>query len=135
MYKTILMPVAPDHEADLSKVLEAARALAADGAKITALAVIEPVPAYVAASLPEGHAKTALEGVRKTLAEILAGHDDVEKVVMTGHASIAILEYAEAHGTDCIVLEARGSARPEFLLGSIAHRIARRAKCSVHVCR
>jgi universal stress protein F len=53
MYRNILVPVALDHERDVATALAVARSLVADGGSITALTVVEAVPAYILAEFPK----------------------------------------------------------------------------------
>ncbi len=54
MYKNIIVPVALDHGHDPAEAIAVAKALLADGGKITLLSVVEPVPGYIATYIPEG---------------------------------------------------------------------------------
>lgn len=134
MYKTILVPVALDHERDTAAALDIARALAGDGATVTALTVVESVPAYIMASFPENQAETnraaALEALKAEL-----GTSGAKAVVVTGHAARSILDYAESHGVDCIVIASHRPGLQDFFLGSTAARVVRHARCAVHVVR
>ena len=136
MYYNILLPIALDHGADVERVVKVAESLGGPSAKIRVLTVLETAPVYVSASLPDDYEKTAEKRVLSELKAALGTRDDIEIVVKHGHASAVILEFAARTNVDCIVIEARSKPFPEeFLLGSIAQRIARRAQCSVHVCR
>ena len=134
MYKNILVPVALDHERDVTTALGIAQALASEGATITALTVVEAVPAYVMAGFPENQAErnraAALEALKAEL-----GATPAKPVVVTGHAARAILDYAEGHGVDCIVIASHRPGFQDFFLGSTAARVVRHATCAVHVVR
>ncbi|KPP87519.1 MAG: universal stress protein family protein [Rhodobacteraceae bacterium HLUCCO07] len=135
MYKNILVPIAADHDPSTEAALNVARALAADGAKITALTVVEQMPGYVQSQMPEGQMQKMQEEVESALKAELESAADVTPVVVAGHSARTILDYAEEKGIDCIVM---ASHRPEFsdyLLGSTAARVVRHAQCSVHVLR
>ncbi|NNE53363.1 MAG: universal stress protein [Sulfitobacter sp.] len=135
MYKNILIPVAPDHAHPLTEALEIARAIAAEGATITALSVVESIPDYVRQYLPENQLHDNAERIMTALEEDIADEEGVQADVIIGHAGKSILEYAEKHGKDCIVI---ASHRPEFqdyFLGSTAARVVRHAPCAVHVLR
>lgn len=84
MYKNILVPIALDHERDTDESLKIAKALADDGAQITALYVMEDVPAYVAQYLPEGQIDTNRAELNKLLKEELHGVEGVKTAVVTG---------------------------------------------------
>lgn len=135
MYTHLLVPVAFDHDRDTSEAMKIARALAAKGATITALHVMEEVPAYVAQYLPEGR----LEDNRKQLEAKLGGDlgdiTGVKPVVVSGHPGHSILEYATDNGVDCIVVASHKPGIQDYFLGSTAARVVRHAHCAVHVSR
>lgn len=135
MYMNILVPVAADHDKHTGKALNVARALAGAGAKITVLTVVEQMPGYIASQLPEGHAEKMKEELASGLHEDLAGADDVSVVVIDGHSARSILDYAEKHHVDCIVMASHRPDITDYLLGSTAARVVRHAKCAVHVMR
>lgn len=135
MYKNILIPVAVDHEPSLDAVLNIARALRAEGGAITVLTVAEAIPPYVAQYLPEDQDAKAKEAIRGDLQEALNAADDVEVRVVTGHAGMTIVDYAENHGVDCIVMQSHRPGLQDYFLGSTAARVVRHAPCSVHVMR
>ncbi len=134
MYGKILVPMALDHGIS-PQTLEVARALLQPGGEIVALHVYEAPQGSVSAYLDEEVVKSGFEAARNRLKEKLAGLDDVTAVIMKGHTSRSIIDYADEHGIDCIVI---GSHRPglrDYLLGSTAARVVRHAQCSVHVQR
>jgi nucleotide-binding universal stress UspA family protein len=134
LYRNILVAVDLAHGEVVARIVAVARHLAgADGA-ITVLTVIEPVPAYVAAEIPE----TILEGNRAAARgrlEALAAGEGLEARAVLRHGAPAaeILDEAESMGADAIIL---GSHRPDYsdyLLGSTAARVVRHAGCTVVV--
>ncbi len=135
MYKNILVPIALDHERDSNQSLKIARVLADEGAKITALHVMEEVPSYVAQYLPAGQIEDNVHQLEARLKEELAGEDGITAEVVAGHAGHAIVEYAKKHGVDCIVVASHRPGLSDFLLGSTAARVVRHAPCCVHVSR
>ncbi len=135
MYKHILVPIAFDHERDVSEALAIARALSEEGGKITALHVMDEVPAYVAQYLPEGRLEENMAELQKRLTEELEGKDGVEPVVISGHPGHSIIEYAKDNDVDCIVVASHRPGIQDYFLGSTAARVVRHAACSVHVCR
>ncbi len=135
MYSNILVPVAFDHDRNADESLSIARALAADGATITALHLMEDVPAYVAQYLPEGQLEKNREELEKRLAQATSGADGVKAVVISGHPGHSIVEYARDNKVDCIVIASHRPGIQDWLLGSTAARVVRHASCSVHVCR
>ena len=135
MYKTILVPIAADHEPSTASAINVARALAAEGATITALTVIEAMPGYVSAHLPEGQLEKTKLDVETGLKADLGGAGDVAIKVVEGHSARSILDFAESNGVDCIVMASHRPDITDFFLGSTAARVVRHAKCSVHVLR
>jgi len=135
MYNSILVPIALDHARDTGAALEIARRLLAEGGSITALKVIEEVPSYVASYLPEGHRDRVKDEIEGELKDALGGAEDVTPVVVMGHAGQTIVDYAETHGADCIVIASHRPGLQDYLMGSTATRVVRHAKCAVHVIR
>lgn len=67
---------------------------------------------------------------------IVAGPRTVTTRLMDGDPRAAIVGFAEDHGTDLIVLGARGlGAVASFVLGSVSLGVARHAPCPVLVCK
>lgn len=135
MYKNILVPVALDHERDVGSALKIAHQLLGEGGKITALHVIEMIPAHVAAELPDNFNDKRQSEAMQALKAELAGVSDVEAAVVLGHAGRTIQEYAEKHSSDCIVMASHRQSFKDIFLGSTAAWVVRHAKCSVHVNR
>jgi nucleotide-binding universal stress UspA family protein len=134
MYRNILVPIALDHERDVASALAVARALLSEGGAITALTVVEAVPAYILAEFPEGHLDRNREAAAEALKEEVGGAD-VRTVAVTGHSARSILDYAEAHEVDCVVIASHRPGLQDFFLGSTAARVVRHATCAVHVVR
>ncbi|MEX0301483.1 MAG: universal stress protein [Leisingera sp.] len=135
MYKNILVPIAPDHGADSASSLEAARLLADSDGRITALTVADEIPGYVVQQLPEGLLENTRAEMLTALKADLGGVKDVKADVVTGHAGRTIVDYADAHGADCIVIASHRPGLQDYFLGSTAARVVRHAKCTVVVIR
>ncbi len=134
MYQKVLVPMALDHNVS-PRTLAMGRALAGENGQVIALHVYDPprgpVAAYVdKAIIDEGRHRAAAKLKEKTR--------DLPHVtcdLVSGHSYQAIVEYADKHDIDCIVL---GSHRPgfsDYLVGSTASRVVRHASCDVLVCR
>jgi len=135
LYKNILIPVALDHNTDVSNTIAVARKLQTEGAKITLVAVIEDVPSYVAeyaAVKPVHHIKT---DVRERLKKFAEGQDNFEVAVMVGKPGVAIPDLAEETDADLIVIGSHKPGVEDYFLGSTASRVVRRAPCAVMVIR
>lgn len=135
MYKTILVPVAVDHGPDLADVLAIARRLLAEGGTITVLTVAEAIPPYVAQYMPPDQEARTRDTIRDQLAGDLQAEPGIEIRVVTGHAGMTIVDYAERHKVDCIVMHSHRPGLSDYFLGSTAARVVRHAPCSVHVIR
>lgn len=136
MYKTILVPIDLAHSELAGKLLDAANRLGGKGARIILLNVVEDVPAYVAAQLPDNMFVQIQRNARKELEDIAtAAPISAEVEVRTGHPSTAILDAAEDGGADVIVVASHKPGLQDYLLGSTAARVVRHAKCSVFVLR
>lgn len=135
MYKNILIPVASDHDPETERALTVARLLADDDATITALTVIEAIPDYIVQQLPEGQIEKNIKAVEGGLHDELDGADGVTVAVVSGHSGRTILDWAEDHGVDCIVMASHRPDLSNYFLGSTASRVVRHAQCAVHVLR
>jgi nucleotide-binding universal stress UspA family protein len=135
MYKHILVPVAFDHDRNAAEAMSIAQVLADEGAKITALHVMEEVPSYVAQYLPEGQVDANRAELETKLKADLGGLKGVTPVVVSGHAGHSIIEYATDHEVDCIVIASHRPGLQDYFLGSTAARVVRHAPCAVHVSR
>ena len=135
MYKNILIPLASDHDPETGKALEVARRLASEGATITALTVVEAIPEYIVQQLPQGQIEKNLKAVESDLHGELDGAGDITVAVVSGHSGRTILDWAEEHGVDCIVMASHRPDLSNYFLGSTASRVVRHAQCAVHVLR
>ena len=135
MYKHILVPIAPDHGAETARAMEAARLLLDSSGRITALTVAEAIPGYVAQQLPEGLLAHTRDEMLTALKADLGGVKGVEAKVVSGHAGRTIVDYAKAHGADCIIIASHRPGLQDYFLGSTAARVVRHADCAVHVIR
>ncbi len=134
MYDNILVPMALDHGVS-GTTLKVAATLMSPGGQITALHVHEPPHSSVNAYLDAETVREGYDRVRQALAEKTAGHSDVTAKIVKGRSYRAIVEYAQQHGMDCIVVGSHKPGLSDFLLGSTAARVVRHAPCAVHVCR
>lgn len=136
MYRNILVPVVFDHTPSENDALAVALDLINAGGKVTLLHVVEEIPVYVAAQLPDDifdGARSEAEEKLKAIAQ-QAPHP-VNTRVVQGHSSRTILSYAEDTKADCIVISSHKPGVGDYFLGSTAARVVRHAKCSVHVLR
>lgn len=135
MYRNLLIPVVFDDKHDTSASFRAAAILADEGASFTVLHVMDAIPGYVEAQLPadlmaETHREASAE--LRAVAEAMPG---AKTVLLTGNPGRMILDYADAHGTDCIIVASHTPGLENIFLGSTADRVVRHARCAVHVIR
>jgi nucleotide-binding universal stress UspA family protein len=135
MYKNILVAIALDHSPDSNKAIDVARCLAAEDATITALHVVEAIPAYVANEIPDEILTKRRPEAETELKAELGGLTDVRPVVETGHAGRTIVDYARRSGADCIIISSHRPGLQDYFIGSTAQRVVRHAHCAVHVLR
>lgn len=135
MYKSILIPVAIDHEELVKDKIGTARKVLAPGGKITLLTVLEQIPGFTAEFVTvksENHLTDKIMAKLKSLAE---GHSDIDCNVTTGKPGVRITEVAQEIGADLIIVGAHHPSAKDYFLGSTAARVSRRATCSVLVQR
>ncbi len=136
MYTHVLVPVAPDHEGCGEIALSAAEQLLDKDGRITILFVQENIPAFVASQIPEEIIKENLAEKKRVLPELSKrgkAHTDV--VIAHGQAARTIVDYAESHKTDCIVIASHNPTFADYFIGSTAAWVARHAGQSVLVIR
>ncbi|MDA7426314.1 universal stress protein [Thalassococcus lentus] len=137
MYSEILVPVAFDEDADakIKAALDAARALAAEDARITVMHVIEQIPGYAVSYLPKDYIAESRAAVLSELEGLAATIPGARACVVDGHSGRTILDYAQENGNDLIVIASHRPGMQDLLLGSTASQVVRHAACSVHVIR
>ena len=133
MYKNVLVPIAIGHGGTTQDALKVAKHLVGEGGTVTALHVIEALPSYILAELPKGVAEQGHADALKALKR--EAGEGVRPIVVTGHAALTILEFAEENETDCIVIASHQPGYRDYFLGSTAARVVRHAHCAVHVVR
>ena len=137
MYKNILVPVAPHHPANTEEAIKLAQTLRAEGGQITLLSALESIPSYVSQYLPNDQLEKNKASIKARLVEDAEGVSDVSVKVMmvAGSAGAAVVEYAEEHGNDLIIIASHKPGLKDYFLGSTAARVVRHATCAVHVVR
>ncbi len=136
MYRHILVPVAYEADHPAGPALKIARRLAAPGARLTLLHVMDEAPAFAIDYLPTGWREELRSAIEADLAARLT-EDAQGHVVVTEGASPgrAILNWASENGVDCIVISSHRPEMQDMILGSTATRVVRDAACAVHVLR
>lgn len=135
MHTHILIPVSLDHEDVVPRKLDTARKLLAEGGKITLLTVLEDIPGFVSEFVTVKSENHLTAKIRAKLDSLSDGAPDITTDVATGKPGIKIVEYAQDHGVDLIMVGDRHPRATDILLGSTAARVARRATCPVYILR
>jgi len=135
MYQHILIPVLFDAGHDNQASYSVAMALADEGADLTVFHVLEEIPTYVTAEIPNEVLATTRHQVEKSLVQSARALPGSVPKLKYGHPGRTIVDYASADNIDCIVLASHRPGIEDFFLGSTASRVVRHAKCSVHVIR
>ncbi len=134
MYAKILVPMALDH--DISpQTLAIANALRSATGEIIALHVHEEPQGSVSSYLDKETVQAGRDAARAMLEQKTAKLDNVTPVLISGHSSRTIIDYADSNGIDCIVIGSHKPGLRDYFLGSTAARVVRHAGCAVHVHR
>ena len=121
MYNTILVPIEPSLKRSGINAIKIAKKLINNGGDIILVSVLEHIPTYVEVQLP----KPVQDNVRKqALAELknIARENGfgLNVEVMSGHAANSILEVAETHSADLIIIASHKPGLSDYFLGSTA---------------
>jgi nucleotide-binding universal stress UspA family protein len=138
MYSNVLVPVDLEHKDQAGTMIRTAASIADDDAKITLLFVMPEMPAVVGLHLPEDSIKKARADAEQQLQELAKINNAPESTSIAtaiGRPHHKILDVAERHGMDLIVIASHQPGLADYLLGSVAASVVRHAKCSVHVIR
>ena len=135
MYTNILIPVAFEDGRDVEGAVAVARTLAAQGAHVTFLHVMEQMPVYVAEFVPVDMMAQSREKIGARLMELAGTFDGARTAVTEGPTGRGITNWAEENGADCIIIASHRPVMSDLLLGSTAAWVVRHAQCAVHVIR
>ena len=135
MYKNILVPISFDEDRDVSGPTKIAKLLATPDATITFLHVIERIPGYVVSYMPENYLLEARIAIQGRLDDIASETPNAQGVVIEGHSGRSILDWAESHSADLVIVASHHPGMKDLLLGSTASQVVRHADCAVHVVR
>lgn len=135
MYSNILVPIILDEAYDTDASFAAARALASPEAVFTVLYVMEELPGYARAELSGAVLANTRQEVAHELSEAAKALPGAKAQLISGHSGRSILDYADAHDIDCIIIASHQPGLEDYLLGSTASRVVRHARCAVHVIR
>ncbi|MBR3370254.1 MAG: universal stress protein [Rhodobacteraceae bacterium] len=138
MYTSIVIAAALFNEGATTRAaLEKARKLLSAGGKVTLVHVIDEIPGYVAAAIPQSQISARRKDVEDQLAAIAAEFSDiaVEAVIRQGQPSASILGCAQEAAADLIMIASHKPGLSDYFIGSTAARIVRHAQVSVLVTR
>lgn len=136
MYKKILVPIDLSHMELGKEMIELARKYGDKGADITLLHVIEDIPAYISAYIPNDVIHKPAEVAHAALQELTRETGLQGEVrVASGSPAGTILRLAEEMKADLIIIASHQPGLQDYLLGSTAGRVVRHAHCSVLVRR
>lgn len=135
MYTSILIPIALDHNPLATQKLQTARHMLAPGGAITLLTVLEQIPGFTAEFVTVKSENKLTEKVLSSLKTLGGGAEDVTCKIATGKPGMVITEVAKDIGADLVIVGAHHPSAMDYLLGSTAARVSRRAPCSVLIQR
>lgn len=135
MYHNILVPISFDAERDVSGPLKLAEVLATSDAQVTLLHVVEHIPGYAISYMPAEYMTEARKALQTELDKLAANLPNAKGVVVEGHSGRTILDWAEQHKPDLIIMASHRPGMQDLLLGSTANHVVRHAACAVHVVR
>ena len=135
MYQNILVPISFDDERDVSGPLKLAKMLATPDANITLLHVVEHIPGYAISYMPPDYIQATRKGIQDELDKMAATLPGAQGVVIEGHSGRSILDWADEHKPDLIIIASHRPGMQDLLLGSTATQVVRHAACAVHVVR
>jgi nucleotide-binding universal stress UspA family protein len=133
--RSILIPIALDHEGAAARKLAFARRMLAPGGRITLLTVLEQIPAFAAEMVTVKMENHLSQKILSRLRDVAKGAEDVDCRIANGKPGVQIVQVAREIGADLILVAAHHPAAVDYFLGSTAARVARRATCSVHILR
>ena len=101
MYKNILVAIDPSHGPDQENALHMATHLAEDTmSQITAITVVEPIPAAVLAESATDIQEQAGALALADLRNLVGARSEVQTVIRHGKAGPTIVDYATEHGIE-----------------------------------
>lgn len=136
MYRSILVPVDIAHGDHGKMLMDKAVQLLDSGGKIHLLYVLDEVPAYIAAEIPDKILSERKSEALAALKGLAADADvDADATVRSGSPSIGILGAAKENGCDLIMIASHRPDLRDYFIGSTASKVVRHAECSVLIAR
>ena len=134
MYEKIIIAMSLEHGFS-SNALNIARSLISKDGKIIAVHVSEPLNKTARLYLSDEDVEKSVKTIKTELSNRLETHEDIETVILNGHAGRELPGYAQKIGADCIIVGSHKPGLEDFFLGSTSARVVRHAECAVHVIR
>jgi len=136
MYKNIIVGIDLSHGEAGKALIARASALLDEGGTVRLVHVLEDVPSYIAAELPRDlndrrHAEARVE--MNLLTQGLPGNHVSD--VRSGAPASQLLQAAEDHKADLIMIASHRPGLSDYFIGSTAARVVRHAQCSVLIVR
>ena len=133
MYNTILVPIDFANNEQSIKTLQKAEKLLG-GDEIIVLHVVEAVPEYIKAQLPEDFRSDKVDQAKNDLKKLVEKSGVVARIeVRKGGSYSSILESAKVNHVNLIIINSHRPDFQDYLLGSTAAKVVRHAQCSVLV--
>ena len=136
MYAKILVPIHPSHKHSGINAIKIAKKLIDNGGEIILINVVDDIPTYIETELLLGFRDNSKRLALEKLTEIAENEGVGSNVeIRTGHAANSILEAADSHNADLIIIASHQPGLTDYFLGSTAARVVRHAQCPVLVDR
>ena len=133
MYDTILIPVDFAHEDQSINSLQKAAKLIGNG-EIILLHVIEAIPEYILAQIPEEARYGKVDGATEVMQELINKSGVNARIeVKQGRSYDGIVKSAKENKVDLIIINSHQPKFEDYLLGSTATKVVRHAPCAVLV--
>jgi nucleotide-binding universal stress UspA family protein len=136
MYKNIVVAVDIGHGELGGMLIDKAVQLLDDGGRITLLYVLDEVPAYIAAELPQDLGERRNAEARVELKALAQGRSEtIDIEVRMGAPAGQILQCAEDLDADLVMIASHRPGLSDYFIGSTAARVVRHAQSSVLISR
>lgn len=136
MYKKILVAIDPAHIEEAQATLDLIEEIRGKDTKVILLSVVEELPSYVASQIPSELLLNAGSNANDKLSGLVERRGmDADIMVRSGHAATEIKAVQQEVDCDLIVISSHKPTTVDYVLGSTASKVVRRAQCSVLVTR
>lgn len=134
--KKILVAVDTARSGGNDTVMTTAKKLAeVMGANLAMVHVIEGIPGYLYAEIPEAVLRMRKEQAEAEVKKLAETYNIGEALLREGSPATEILDCAKELDAELIVLHSHDPGFADYFLGSVASRVVRHAHCSVHIVR